>query len=403
MNLSKTILVLLSGVPFCNFVFAEGSLKDVIKDGTVQGNVRAYYNTREYETKQDEAGFALGGALRAETGSFGGVKFGLGYYTAQDLGFNDSDPSKVNKRLGDDLEVLGEAYISLSVKDSTATAGRHKINTPFANAGDAFIVPFTFQGISLTNASVSNLKFEFNYIEDIKNRNSSEFVNVGKWSTGRYGLDEAEVTDGTLNVGVKYSAGPLKLEGWGTRFADLFDGLYLRGDYNFDLDGPVKPFVGIQYATQTDSGDSLLGTVDTNLFGVQTGAGIGKTKFILAHNSVTESEDAFRNGAFLAPYNFSTSPIFTNNMLQTVENTDSGSASKLTFLYKPVSSLSLKLSHAVFDFDNVADRDATDFDVTYKFGGYVDGLSLRYRLEIVGSDTASVKQTNHRFQTQFVF
>ena len=59
-----------------------------LQNGTVDGNIRAYYNTREYEAegRTDEAAFALGGALRAESAAWHNLKFGLGYYTAQDLG-----------------------------------------------------------------------------------------------------------------------------------------------------------------------------------------------------------------------------------------------------------------------------------------------------------------------------
>lgn len=65
-------------------------------------------------TGQMKVRFPSEGALRAETGRISGMKFGVGYYTAQDLGTNDDNPTKVNTRLGRDLEALGEAYVNLS-------------------------------------------------------------------------------------------------------------------------------------------------------------------------------------------------------------------------------------------------------------------------------------------------
>ena len=138
--------------------------------------------------------FSLGGALRAETGKIGVFKVGLGYYTAQDLGTNSSDPAKVNKRLGSDIEVLGEAYISASAADTVLTIGRQRLSTPFANSGDAFVIPFSFEGGSIKNKGISNLTIELNHINTIKNRNSDEFIDVGKWSTGRYGVDVASTS-----------------------------------------------------------------------------------------------------------------------------------------------------------------------------------------------------------------
>lgn len=377
-------------------------LRSIFHEGKIGGNIRAYYNTRDYDFRPDEAAFSLGGALRGETAEIGWVKLGVGYYTAQDLGTNSDDPMKVNNRLGSDLEVLGEAYINVAKAGHGITLGRQKIETPFANSGDAFMIPFTFEALSY-KAGLKNFVFEFDYINAIKNRNSDEFVDVGAWNSSRLGLAEIRNTSGTLNFGASYGGGPVKAEAWLTRYAELFDSLYLRGDYAFaDIRG-IKPFIGLQYGSQRDTGDAWLGKVDSSLYGAQIGSGIGRITLIAGYNSVASEPDAYRNGAFLAPYTFSTSPLFTNNMLETFENVDAGTAGKFTVSYNPNTQWALKVSYASFNFDQVADRDATDIDVTYSFAGYWQGLSLRYRAEIVDSDVTTVEQTNMRFQTQFVF
>lgn len=382
---------------------AAQSMQSVFRDGKVDGNVRAYFNTREYDYREDEAGFSLGGALRAETGKFGKTSFGLGYYTAQDLGTNSDNPARVNGRLGSDLEVLGEAYVNIEAGKSLITLGRQKINSPFANPGDAFIIPFTFQGYSLTNTSLPNLKFEISYLNEIKNRNSEEFVDVGWWSGNRYGFASPGNTAGTLNIGSIYAVGPVKTELWLSRFSDFFDMAYLFGQYQFTGTDAFKPFIAGQVVKQKDSGDALVGNVDSTLYGLQLGASAGKAKFTFSYNSVAEQSDAFLNGAVLAPYSFSTSPLFTNNMLETFENLDAGDAGKVAVAYAFSSNLTLVASHARFDLRRVVDRNATDMDVTYQFSGNLQGLSLRWRVEVVTADVEAVEQTNHRFQTQFVF
>jgi len=378
-------------------------LQSAIQNGTVNGNIRAYYNTRDYESdsKTDEAAFALGGALRAESAAWYNVKFGLGYYTAQDLGTNDDDPAKVNNRLGSDLEVLGEAYISASTLDSRLTVGRQKINTPFANPGDAFIIPFTFEAVSLVNNSVNNLTLEISFINSIKNRNSDEFVDVGLWSTGRYGVTPTS-TSGTAVLGAKYKLEGLSAELWYYDYSDLFQTLYGQVNYAFPTSGSWKPFVAVQYMLQTESGDELLGTVDSTLYGVEGGLAIGGSKVTLAYNQTEENADSFANGAFLTPYNYSTSPIFTNNMLTTLENVDAGDAVKVTYNYQ-WNDLAFKASYAEFDYAQAVDRNATDLDVTYKLDQWQPGLSLRWRVEIVDGDDVAVEQINNRFQVQLTF
>jgi hypothetical protein len=381
---------------------AESSLQEAIKEGSVNGNIRAYYNTWDYGTKTDQTAFSLGGALRAETGSIGWAKFGLGYYTAQDLDTNNSDSSKVDPRLGSEIEVLGEAYFTLSGADSTLTVGRQKISTPFANPGDAFIIPVTFEGTSFTNKSITDLTLQAHYLTAIKNRNSDEFIDVGNFSTARYGVASQE-TSGTIILGANYKAEGLGVQAWYYQFSDLFDTTYLQANYAFAGTETIKPFVAAQVASQSDSGDKLLGEVDSTLWGVQGGLSMGKAKVTLGYNSIAEETNAFKNGAFLAPYNFSTSPLFTNNMLSTVENGNAGDASKLTFNYK-FTDVKLKLSYASFDFEkDVADRDEIDVDVIYSLDKYEPGLSLRWRLAVVTSDTKSAETTNHRFQVQYTF
>ena len=402
MNAYRYSTFLLLAFLSCQSLNAE-EFRSIFSEGKISGNIRAYYNTREYDFRPDEAAFSLGGALRGETAAIGVAKLGVGFYTAQDLGTNSDDPMKVNNRLGSDLEVLGEAYLNLAKAGHSITLGRQKIETPFANSGDAFMIPFTFEALSYKATGLENFLFEFDYINAIKNRNSDEFVDVGAWNSARLGIGEIRNTSGTLNLGVSYGGGPLKAEAWLTRYAELFDSAYLRGDYAFSDIGGFKPFVGVQYGSQKDTGDAWLGTVDSTLYGAQLGSGIGKVTLIAGYNSVASEPDAYRNGAFLAPFTFSTSPLFTNNMLETFENVDAGSASKFTVSYTPNPQWALKLSYASFDFDQVVDRDATDIDVTYNFVGYWQGLSLRYRAEIVGSDATTVEQTNMRFQTQLVF
>lgn len=401
MRYSTFILTgLIATMSMSETLFAN-DFSSAIKNGSINGNIKAYYNTRNFETKTNETAFSLGGALRAETGPWGPVKTGVGFYTAQDLGTNNSNPEKVNKRLGSDLEVLGEAYVNVSMADTSLTLGRQKINTPFANPGDAFIIPFTFEAVSLKNNSVANLTLEANLIQTIKNRNSDDFVDVGKFSTTRYGVMETN-TSGTLVLGAAYEVGSSKLQAWYYDYADLFNTIYLQANHNFAAIGDIKPFIAGQFGSQRDSGDELLGKVDSTLYGIQGGGVFGKAKLTLAFNSVADESDAFRNGAFLAPYTFSTSPLFTNNMVETVENVDSGDAAKITLNYN-FSKVKLKLSYAKFDFDTAADREATDFDVTYSLDGLSKGLSARWRVEVVTSDTDSVEQTNNRFQLMLKF
>ena len=377
------------------------SLADTIGASKIDGNFRSYFNTRDYDVKTDESALSVGGALRVNTGSINGFNLGLGFYAAQDLGTNSSDAAKVNKRLGSELEVLGEAYVNYTAGDTSVTVGRQKLNTPFANSGDAFIIPFSFEGTSIVYKGISNVILEVDYINSIKNRNSSTFTDVGAWTADRFSVESSD-SDSTIILGGTYTKDALKVQAWYYDFDNMFNSTYLQANYALSAVGSTKPFVAVQYGTQGESGDEILGEIKSSLLGIRAGIGFAQSKLTLAYNTVSEESGAFKSGAFLAPYSYSTSPLFTNNMLQTFENVDSGDAVKVTFNHS-FAKVKLKASYAEFDFDTSTDREAIDFDLTYDMSGYSKGLTLRYRIEVVTSGVKSVEQINQRFQMQYRF
>tara|TARA_B110000114_G_scaffold24540_1_gene24114 strand:- start:769 stop:1971 length:1203 start_codon:yes stop_codon:yes gene_type:complete len=377
------------------------SLADTIGASKIDGNFRSYFNTRDYDVKTDESALSVGGALRVNTGSINGFNLGLGFYAAQDLGTNSSDAAKVNKRLGSELEVLGEAYVNYTAGDTSVTVGRQKLNTPFANSGDAFIIPFSFEGTSIVYKGISNVILEVDYINSIKNRNSSTFTDVGAWTANRFSAESSD-SDSTIILGGTYTKDALKVGAWYYDFDNMFNSTYLQANYALSAVGSTKPFVAVQYGTQGESGDEILGEIKSSLLGIRAGIGFAQSKLTLAYNTVSEESGAFKSGAFLAPYSYSTSPLFTNNMLQTFENVDSGDAVKVTFNHS-FAKVKLKASYAEFDFDTSTDREAIDFDLTYDMSGYSKGLTLRYRIEVVTSGVKSVEQINQRFQMQYRF
>jgi hypothetical protein len=377
------------------------SLADTIGASKIDGNFRSYFNTRDYDVKTDESALSVGGALRVNTGSINGFNLGLGFYAAQDLGTNSSDAAKVNKRLGSELEVLGEAYVNYTAGDTSVTVGRQKLNTPFANSGDAFIIPFSFEGTSIVYKGISNVILEVDYINSIKNRNSSTFTDVGAWTANRFSAESSD-SDSTIILGGTYTKDALKVQAWYYDFDNMFNSTYLQANYALSAVGSTKPFVAVQYGTQGESGDEILGEIKSSLLGIRAGIGFAQSKLTLAYNTVSEESGAFKSGAFLAPYSYSTSPLFTNNMLQTFENVDSGDAVKVTFNHS-FAKVKLKASYAEFDFDTSTDREAIDFDLTYDMSGYSKGLTLRYRIEVVTSGVKSVEQINQRFQMQYRF
>ena len=416
--LSPTCLVALTlglGLALPSPARAADSIAEVFSEGTLSGNVRSYFNVRDFDSKPDQGAYALGGVLRGETSPFHGFSIGGAYYVSDDLGTMNDDADRVLGTLPASTEILGEAFLRYSHGGSSLTAGRIKIDTPFANPSDAFIIPITFEGIGVESDVIPGVRLEAYYLTRFKNRSADEFVDVGDFVGGRLaGLTAENAADqGTAIVGATWARGKTGVSAFGYWFTDYFATTYVEARHELAPLAGVTPYVGAQYVYQFDTGDDLLSRgagarvagreVDGQSMGALLGAKLGSFDLSFAYNHVDRSSSSLLGGALLAPYSFATSSIFTNSMVDTLENSDSGSAYKLTLQSKLGERVVAKLSVASYERDVLGDSVETDVDVTYAFTGIVDGLSFRVRLGIVSSSDRDQRVSNLRTQLQYTY
>ena len=384
---------------------AGDALWGMFSEGTINGNVRNYLNFRNFETRPDQRAYALGGKLFAETAPMGGLQIGGAFYFSNDLQSKRDDPRKRLGTLPEDIEILGEAYLKYTALSTSATFGRIKVNTPFANPSDAFIVPITFQGLHISNKSIEGLTVDAIYLRDFKNRSSDKFEDIGRFVGNRLsGLDRDNASDrGTGILGATYQTGPTKLEAWGYLFEDYFSTFYAAGSRTLPKLGEIEPYAAAQGFYQRDANDERFGDVNVRGFGVQLGARFESFDLSFAYTDVQQDSGAFRNGALLAPFSFATGPLYTNSMLQTLENTDSGDAYKITLSYRGIPNTVAKASFAAYELDNSRNLREVNLDLEYGFDALVKGLSFRVRVAFVDSGDRSRKVINVRNQLQFAF
>jgi hypothetical protein len=394
---------------------AGDSLASIFSEGTVSGNVRSYLNVRDFDDRRDQGAYALGGVIRGETANVGGLSLGGALYLSDDLGTKHDDPRRVLGTLPESLEVLGEAYVKLTFASTQVTAGRIKIDTPFANPSDAFIVPVTFEGLGVKSQPFAGVTLEGYYLTRFKNRSDEKFLDVGDFvGTRLAGLSAAQSADqGTAIAGVTWANEQTRVSVFGYLFTDYFATGYVEARHSLPPLAGITPYVGAQYIYQRDSGDDALADggggrvagreVDGQAAGALLGAKLGSFDLSVAYNHVARRSRALLGGAILAPYSFATSAVFTNSMVDTLENSDSGSAYKATLGWKWGKRLDTKLSVASYERDQLTDSVETDVDVTYFFQGTMDGLSFRVRLGVVQASDRSRRLTNLRTQLQYVF
>lgn len=111
-------------------VYAADDLKSAFKEGALRGEFRNYYFIRDYDQRNDREDIASGGMLYGRTAPLHGISAGIAFYTAQEMGLNDSDKDVYGLLAKDangnheSFSVLGEAFIQGEFGNTTLKLGR---------------------------------------------------------------------------------------------------------------------------------------------------------------------------------------------------------------------------------------------------------------------------------------
>lgn len=381
---------------------AAEDVKSAFAEGSVNGELRSYHNYRNFKTKQDTSAYAMGINLRAATAPLSGFSVGGMFSVSNDLGTRSDNLEKDNPNLPADADVLSEAYVQYQTAASLLRVGRQTVSTPFANASDAFMIPITYEAVVLTHKTGFGLSLNALYLDRVKGRPDDKFADTSQFSASRYQV--ADATDrGVWVAGLNYERQNTSLQGWHYRLPEQFYLTYLQGDHGIAELAGIVPRLSLQLLQQQDGGDAILGRVDTKAAGIQLAASKGRTTLHVAWNHVKSSSNAFNGGGILAPFNFSTSPIFTNSMVQTMENSSAGDAYKLGIQSAIGEQISVSLSYASYERKSVVDTHETDADITFRFAGGWQGLSARLRVAVIGGDQSAAEMTEVRSQIQYSF
>ncbi|WP_133489964.1 OprD family outer membrane porin [Alcanivorax sp. 24] len=393
--------MLIAALPGLALAQAE-SLQEAFSDGEVSGNLRAYHNIRDAHGSDANHTFALGGSLHAETAPWSGVSAGATFYTSNGLGLQYEERSRRNANLPDDVDVLGEAWMQYEGAGNRLRAGRLKVDTPFSNPSDAFLIPITYEALSVANTAIDGLELSGHYLRRIKNRPDDAFERIGQFALDRYGVvDDSD--KGAWIAGARYQPAERQWQAWAMALPDLFTLYYVR------MDTPLADWrglafdLGVQGLYGDDAGDALADRINARGGGLQLSLSRNATTLALAWNRFWEDADAYGRGALPMPFSYSTGPLFTNSMTQTLENSAAGQAYKISLKQSFSPRWSGQVSYARYQRLGAVDTDEADLDISYAFGGGLEGLSLRLRVGVIGSDQADARFVEVRPQLQYVF
>lgn len=361
---------------FLMVALANADIKGAFGGAQWSGKLRTYNNYLNfYGATKDRYGTAFGTQMGFLTKSdeLAGFSLGLKYYGANDLQTNKEDTAERAPFTPTvDVDTLGEAYLKYTLGQTKAIFGRQMLVTPFANPADAFVVPVLFTGYSVYSTPVEKLSVQVHHMNRVKTREAQDFANIGVFSASRFGGTVQE-TAGMSIAGVSYGEAVLNGQVWYYSLADIMDMAYARVNYTMSGLESMTPYFNIQYGSQSDNGDKILGTIDSTLTSVKAGVKLGKLDISLASDVVSDN-------TWRSPFAYFTDTLFCNSMITGMSNIDDGNCFKLMLLYNVTDQLWTKLSHAQFNFENDMKMSGSDFDVRYKFSGSLEGFQIWERL-----------------------
>jgi hypothetical protein len=395
--------------------FAADDLTSAFKDGKASGQIRAFYITRDYDKRNNDAGtpdrsgFALGGKLGFETAPMYGVSAGAMFYTTNGMGLKNADVTKVDPTLfatgtdKPDTTYLGQAYIQAVIGKTTMKVGRQELNTPLAGMDDARMLPNLFEAAVIINKDVPetvligavvtrmaagtfangygtngtglNLALQSGYGAG---KDTGRFVTMSKVALGSAVEDKSVYAIAAINNSVK----GLTLQAWDYYANDILNAIYAQVDYKFNLGVDVT--ASYQFWYENSIGDKLAGDVKSMLNGAKLAVTPAKGANVYVAASATQKNEGKRfNGGMITPWGGT--PGFVQGTVTRLGYTAGTNAWKVGGSYDIIPGLNAHMSYAKFNVGKQAqysaathDAGETDIDITYKPSS-IKNLELKIR------------------------
>ena len=395
--------------------------------GEIFGQSRTFYVDRTYMGIKNENRNALatGGYIGYKTPDFNGLTAAVAVYgtygfeihdqsLADDyrdgLGTTRYDPS-LQGYLGDNYAFIGQAYLNYKYENTNVKAGRMRLDTPFAGADDARMLPNLFEAVVLSNTDIDNttliaghvfretvgtfgniygggaLGLTSGYGLGMNLALSGDFVNMGTLALGELGVDGKDnETAGVSVLSATYTGVEgLKLQAWDYIAWDILNAVYLEGDYTIGVNESAKVKLSAQYINETEIGGAFAGSVDTNYVAAKITGIYDDFSAYAAYSTTGSDNSSDTHGNVITPWGGM--PAYTQGMVtrhQFFANTDAWKvAAAYNFKEYGVKAV---VYHTEYDVglgniyvpDNAWTASESGWDVTYKVA-QIDGLSLRAR------------------------
>jgi hypothetical protein len=345
------------------------------------------------------------------------------------------------------MSTFYETYLQYEKNGVFARIGDQVINTPWAYSADSRLKPNAFQGADISYQITPHLTFEVMDMDRYQSRTTTDFTQetllTGALTELPHTANPAANTGGFQYARVGYTSGNLTSNLHYYHFDDLAYLGWLDGKYTLSHQR-FAPYIAIQAGDEKNVGSSIVGKINSQVYGAQLGVNVTKNLAFTVGSDViprhienlpagsvcsastgqiaprqtypnpsagyfvgmnapqcianSNGTDSVEYGGIASPYTYTGDPLFTTSLTQGMAIRGApGSSEKLALTYTSTDKrLVLAVSHAYYDygFDNFPDQTTeTDGDAMYhlsKVGkGPYRGLLMRYRYGVRTDDHSS--------------
>ena len=319
-----------------------------------------------YSDTDDGAGtqgdsLSVGGRLDAASASWNGLSIGGTLYATTPIGGIDDDALFLDSDGAPDgsgYAIPGQLWIQGEWARTRIRAGRQEIDTPFADTDDIGMIPNTFEGVVITDASFENLQLTA--------------MHLRRWA----GVDATQEKFSRVNgdhgvnaIGAAYTQEGWEAQAWYYQQKGATDTLYLEAGADL-VDGL---HAGLQWTRQQDKAANQ----QAKSWGASLAYEMGDFALSADYNKVSGS-GSVTNG-------FGGGPYFTSAEQNTIDGTPKVRAVALGVEYGGIDNLTLGLRRVDFD-RGVGD----EWDATASYA-FADDLSMDLVYSDMGSDGSNAR------------
>ncbi|MCW8821123.1 MAG: OprD family porin [Sulfurovum sp.] len=313
--------------------------------GEIFGQSRTFYLDRTYSgtVNNNRNSLATGGYIGYKSPVLNGFSAAAAVYGTYGFNIHDQDADVIGAAsydpalYGRDFEnyaFIGQAYINYAFGKTNIKIGRQELNTPMAGGDDARMLPNLFEAAILSNTDIEDttliaahvtretvgtfgniygggiLGLSSGYGLGMNEALSGDFVNMGVVALG-----EGNHTDGVTAAAVIYKGiDGLTLQAWDYYAHDILNAIYIQADYGWNciLNDKIKMNASGQYINESEVGDALAGSVDTNYWSVKLGSSYDALSAYVAYSQTGDS-NSDTAGNVITPWGGM--PAFTQGMV----------------------------------------------------------------------------------------